>query len=57
MAKVVVKKEIILTLTQEEADWILALSQNYFGEPSNETSDEYRIRKSIFDSLNLSEEF
>lgn len=52
MAKVTIKKEIILTLTEEEANWLESMTQNYFGNPSTESPKEYEIRSALFHAVN-----
>lgn len=45
-------KVISLTLSDEEADYIQGIAQNYIGEyPEDETEKDKQIRESIFEAL------
>ena len=45
-------KVITLTLSDEEADYIQGMVQNYIGEnPDDEIFEDKQIRKSIFEAL------
>lgn len=45
-------KQIVLSLSVKEADYIQGMTQNYMGEyPEDETEEDKSIRESIFEAL------
>lgn len=45
-------KRIVLNLSEEEADYIQGMAQNYCGEyPEDETEKDKAIRESIFEAI------
>ena len=45
-------KQIVLSLSAKEADYIQGMTQNYMGGyPEDETEEDKQIRESIFEAL------
>ena len=50
MAKIVIERMYLLTLSEEEANWLRARLQNPLGD-EEETLYAYEIRKALFEAL------